>query len=73
MNKLILTALVLQMTLTDKLKARRESGQGTLEYVGMVAVACIIIAAVITVIKGVNPDTLLQGFIDKVTTALGKP
>lgn len=73
MNNIALTLYMWQLTALDKLQARREAGQGTLEYVGMVAVACIIIAAVITVIKGVNPGPLLQGFIDKVTTALGAP
>ena len=71
MNNIALTLIMWQLTAIDKLKARREAGQGTLEYVGMVAVACIIIAAVIGVLRGVNLDTLLEGFITRVTDALG--
>ena len=71
MNNIALTFLVWQLTAVDKLKARREAGQGTLEYVGMVAVACIIIAAVIGVLRGVELGPLLQGFLDQVTSALG--
>jgi len=72
MNKLILTALVLQMTLTDKLKARRESGQGTLEYVGMFAVAAIIVVTIIGLAKGFDFGGIVTAAIAYVTKALPK-
>ncbi|WP_375426534.1 hypothetical protein [uncultured Friedmanniella sp.] len=70
MNKLFITLFVLQDTLLDKAKARRESGQGTLEYVAMVAVACIIIAAVVAILKpaGATLGTLVSTAIQKVTS-----
>lgn len=71
MNNLVLTLLVWQMTAVDKIKARREAGQGTLEYVGMVAVAAIIIAAVIGVLRGFDLGEVLRGFIQQVIDALG--
>ena len=70
MNKLILTALVLQMTLTDKIKARRESGQGTLEYVGMFAVAAIIVVTIIGLADGFDFGGIVTKAIAYVTSNL---
>jgi hypothetical protein len=69
MSKLFVTLYVLQGTLLDKAKARREAGQGTLEYVAMVAVACIIIAAVVAVLKpaGASIGALVSAALAKVT------
>ena len=46
MNQLLVTLYVWQLTASDKLKARREAGQGSLEYIAAIAVAAIIIVAV---------------------------
>ena len=45
MSKIALTLYFWQLTALDKVAARREAGQGTLEYVGMIAVAAIIRSA----------------------------
>jgi hypothetical protein len=71
MNKLFITLYLLQFTLADKVKARREAGQGTLEYVGMIAVAAVIIVAVIGVLKGADLGTWVGGFITKVKGSVG--
>jgi len=55
----------------DKLRARRESGQGTLEYVGMIAVAALVVVAVITVLKGIDLGNIVTQAVQKVTSALG--
>ena len=53
MDKLFITLYVLQLTAADKLAAKvakvrnRESGQGALEYVGMIAVAAVIVGVLI--------------------------
>ncbi|MDF2748523.1 MAG: hypothetical protein K0S98_2810, partial [Propionibacteriaceae bacterium] len=59
MQKLLLTLFVWQLTAVDKLKTRREAGQGTLEYVGMIAVAAIIIVAVVAVAKSADIGSML--------------
>ena len=68
MDKLFITLFVLQGAVADKVKSRREAGQGTLEYVAMVAVACIIIAAVIAVLKpaGATMGEMARAAIEKV-------
>lgn len=71
MNKIALTLLVWQLTAVDKIKARREAGQGTLEYVGMIAVAAVIIVAVVGILKGADLGTWVGGFIDKVKSSVG--
>ena len=45
----------------------RDSGQGTLEYVGMIIVAALIAAAVISAAKGVNLGAV---FTDKVNSVI---
>jgi len=65
MQKLLLTLFVWQLTAVDKLKARREAGQGTLEYVGMIAVAAIIIVAVVAVAKSADIGSMLTAAINK--------
>lgn len=71
MDKIALTFIIWQLTAVDKIKARREAGQGTLEYVGMIAVAAIIIVAVIGVLKGAELGTWVGTFIDKVKSSVG--
>lgn len=66
MNKIAFTLVMWQLTAIDKLKARREAGQGTLEYVGMIAVAAIIIVAVIGVLKEAELGAWVKGFVDAV-------
>jgi hypothetical protein len=45
MNNILLLALVLRI---DEMRERRDRGQGTLEYVGMIAVAALLIGVVVT-------------------------
>ena len=75
MNKLLFTAFVWQLTVADrvadKIKTRREAGQGTLEYVGVIAVAAIIVIALITAASNFKMDKLVTDAIKAVTTAAG--
>ncbi len=52
MERLFYNLYAWQLTVADKLRSRRESGQGALEYVGMIAVAAILIIVVVGAIKG---------------------
>ena len=57
MNKLMTNLLGTFLVLTSPVPAkRREAGQGSLEYVGMIAVAAIIIVAVAVVAKTAGPS-----------------
>jgi hypothetical protein len=71
MNNLLITLYVWHLTAADKLKARREAGQGTLEYVGMIAVAAIIIVAVVGVAKSADLGSIFSAAVDKVKSAIG--
>jgi hypothetical protein len=71
MHKLVLTLLVWQVAAAEKLKARRDSGQGTLEYVGMIAVAAIIVVALITAASGFDFAGIVTKAIQKVKDATG--
>ena len=46
----------------------RERGQGTLEYVGMIIVAAILVVAVLEVTDAVNLGEVFQTAVEKVTT-----
>ncbi|QDP96622.1 hypothetical protein FOE78_12500 [Microlunatus elymi] len=70
MNKLIATLYAWTYVNTSKLRDRREAGQGTLEYVGMIAVAAVIVVAVIGVLKGAELGTWIQGFITNVKSSV---
>ena len=70
MNKIALTLYFWQLTALDKVKTRREAGQGTLEYVGMIAVAAIIIVAVVAVAKDADLGGMITTAVDKVKTAV---
>ena len=50
-----------------QLVANREAGQGTLEYVGMIIVASIIVVAVLDVLGAVDLGGVFQSNIEKVT------
>jgi hypothetical protein len=56
MNNLLLTYLVLTGQMAPMRTKRRDAGQGSLEYVAMIAVAAIIIAAVAAVAKTEGPN-----------------
>jgi hypothetical protein len=52
-------------------RLREEAGQGTLEYVGMVIVAAILVMAVVEIASGGALSTAFQNQITKVTGAGG--
>jgi len=52
MDKLMISLFLLQSTVTDKVRTRREAGQGTLEYVGALALALIVILALVQAFTG---------------------
>jgi hypothetical protein len=50
-----------------QLVANRESGQGTLEYVGMIIVASIIVVAVLNVLGAIDLGAIFSKNIKNVT------
>jgi hypothetical protein len=70
MDKLIVSLLMLQATVTDKLSARREAGQGTLEYIAMLLIAGVLIVALVGIFTGVGAQlaTKVQAVITKITS-----
>ena len=58
----------LQLLITDLTDPERrdERGQGTLEYVGMVAVASLLVVAVLTITKTIDLGGWFKSQIDKV-------
>lgn len=50
-----------------QLAANRESGQGTLEYVGMIIVASIIVVAVLNVLGAIDLGAIFQKNVENVT------
>ncbi|MGH3459348.1 hypothetical protein [Aeromicrobium sp.] len=50
---------------------RNEKGQGTLEYVGIVIIAAILVLAVVGAIKGAKIDDVITKQIAKITGAGG--
>lgn len=71
MNYILLTLLVLDNKI-ESIKSKRESGQGSLEYVGMIAVAAIIIVLVAAVAKSQGPviAAFITSAVAKVTGAV---
>jgi hypothetical protein len=74
MNKIAFTLYFWQLgfidATADRIKARREAGQGTLEYVGMIAVAAIVIIAVIGALKQADLKHFISDAITNITSAL---
>ena len=68
MNKLVVSLLMLQMTVTDKLRNRREAGQGTLEYIAMLLIAGVLIVALVGVFTGVGDQ--LKTKVQAIVTAI---
>lgn len=62
MEKILATLYLWKMTATDKVAAKidkaearaREGGQGSLEYIGMIAIAALIVAAVAIAVQQVG-------------------
>lgn len=73
MDKLMITFFVLQATATDKLRTRREAGQGTLEYVAALALALIVILALVTAFTtaGTTLSDKVGKVVEKVSTIGG--
>lgn len=71
MNQLLVTLYLWQLTAVDKLKQRRDAGQGSLEYVAAIAVAAIIIAAVVGAVSGADIKGWATGLIDRIKSSVG--
>ncbi|HEU4545507.1 MAG TPA: hypothetical protein VM428_08085 [Microlunatus sp.] len=71
MNQLLVTLYVWQLTAGDKLKQRREAGQGSLEYIAAIAVAAIIIVAVVGAVNSANLGAWATGLIQKIKDSTG--
>lgn len=73
MNSLLLTLMVLTDNAADRLKKRREAGQGSLEYVGMIAIAALIVAAMVVIVGKFGPGlgSVVDAAIAKVQGILG--
>lgn len=69
MNQLLVTLYVWQLTASDKLKQRREAGQGSLEYIAAIAVAAIIIVAVVGAVNSAGLGEWATGLINKIKTS----
>ncbi|MFC7624055.1 hypothetical protein [Microlunatus sp. GCM10028923] len=69
MEKLFFNLYAWQLTVADKLRSRRESGQGALEYVGMIAVAALIIALVVAAVSGPTLKAWIDGVIQGITNS----
>lgn len=70
LGKFFATLYVVSAAGAKKIK-NSERGQGTLEYVGMIAVAAVIIVAVIGVLNKADIGAWVQKAIDSVKTATG--
>lgn len=57
-----------RIRLANALEERLEKGQGTLEYVGMIALAAVLVAAVVGVFKGANLGSTVSKAIAKITS-----
>lgn len=70
MDKLIISLIMLQATATDKLRTRREAGQGTLEYIAMLLIAGVLIVALVGIFTGVGSQlaTKVQAIITQITS-----
>lgn len=53
----------------QKVLEQRELGQGTLEYLGVIVVAALLVAALIGVFKGFDLTSKVQTQLDKITNA----
>ncbi|HEX8496820.1 MAG TPA: hypothetical protein VF661_06460 [Actinomycetales bacterium] len=64
----------LQIRATDqlaKVQDRRDAGQGALEYVGMVAVAALIVIAILGLVGTWDIGGIVTGAVTRVRTAAG--
>jgi Flp pilus assembly pilin Flp len=61
-------ALVKTQIRLQQFIANRESGQGTLEYIGMVVVAALLIVGVVTAASTADLGGKFQTAIDKLTS-----
>jgi hypothetical protein len=55
------------MTITATPRDKDEKGQGTLEYLGIVIIAALLVTAVVTAVKGVDIGTVVTNQIKKIT------
>ena len=66
MNHLLVTLYAWHLTAAEKLRERREPGQGSLEYIAAIAVAAIIIVAVVGAVNSANLGEWATGLIQKI-------
>ncbi|WP_110240634.1 hypothetical protein [Nocardioides gilvus] len=64
MEKVFETLVAFQVRV---LAARNERGQGTLEYIGMIIVAALIVIAVLDVSETIDLGSIFQNNVDSVT------
>jgi hypothetical protein len=55
----------------EKALENRDAGQGTLEYLGIVVIAAILITALILAFKNFDLGTKIKTQLDKITGAVG--
>lgn len=60
-------ALVRTQIRLQQLAAKGDAGQGTLEYVGMIIVAAIIVVAVLDVLDAIDLGAIFQTNVESVT------
>ena len=63
--------IALRIRVAKSIEGRIEAGQGTLEYVGMILVVAVIVAAVMTALSGFDFAGKVKTAIQKVIDAAG--
>ena len=63
--------VALQIRVAKAVEGRKEAGQGSLEYIGAILVAAVIVGLVITAARGVNIGTAFSNAVNKVTSGTG--
>jgi hypothetical protein len=66
MNTFALKLYSTMMTITAPQPKKDEKGQGTLEYLGIVIIAALLVTAVVTAVQGVDIKTVVGNQIQKI-------
>lgn len=71
MNQLLVTLYAWHLTAIDKLRERRDAGQGSLEYIAAIAVAAAIVVVVIAAANQAQVGDFVTAMIDKIRESAG--
>lgn len=65
-TKLVALQIRAQKSIEQRLTDRREAGQGTLEYIGAILIAAVIVGLIYTAVSQYDLGTKVSDAIDKV-------